>query len=186
MKTIVTLISFCVLLPLVCANGGKVKTIDGKQMPKDSVAEFYLCQQEGKRFADSIMFVYAVKIDSVTVSELLHGVKDDYSWAAGPNTPRSNVDFDKADAEFGEAYQLRKVYLTPGKHVLILRCAGRFTRSGNDKVYITTPFQMVFDVSGAHTYRFVLGCKEPLWQVAIEDKIAKTTVVTATATVISK
>jgi hypothetical protein len=186
MKTIIALISFCFLLPLAYVHAGKVKTIDGKQMPKDSVAEFYLTEQIGKRFADSILFVYAVKIDTVTVSEMLHGVKDDYSIAENPNTSRSNWDFDKCDYEFSEAYQLRKVQLAPGKHTLTLRCLARFTTKKEDDIFFTTPFLLGMEVTAKHIYNLKIRFARPLWHIAVEDKTTKTTVATATTSVISK
>ena len=185
MKTIVALISFCMLLPFACASGGKIKTIDGKQMPKDSVAEFYLTEQIGKRFADSILFVYALKIDTVTVSEMLHGVKDDYSIAEKPNMNPRDWDFDKCYYEFSEAYQLRKVHLAPGKHALTLRCLARFTTKDDD-VFFTTPFPLGVEVTANHIYDLKIRFERPLWHIAVEDETTKTTVATATTTVISK
>jgi hypothetical protein len=176
MKTIVALILFCLLLPLTCVNGGKVKTVDGKQMSKDSVAVLYLCEQEGKRFADSILFVYAVKIDTVTVSEILHGVKDDYALAENANVNAADWDFDKAHYEFSEAYRARKVNLTPGKHGLTLRCLARFTSKKEDYVFFTTPFLMAMEVAAQHTYDLKILFVAPVWHITIEDKATKAVV----------
>ncbi len=173
MKTVITLISFCMLLPLACVHAGKVKTIDGKQMPKDSVAELHICEQKGHQHADSVMFVYAVRIDTVTVSQLLHGVKDNYASEEKPNMLQSDWEFDKYVLEFEEARQIRTVVLAPGKHTLTVKCLGSFLRAKEVKTFFTQPFQLSVDVVAKHGYIFGVKYAEPNWLITIEDKTAK-------------
>lgn len=186
MKTVITLISICILLPLVCANGGRVKTIDGKQMPKDSVAVLYLTEQIGKRFADSILFVSVIKLDTITVSEILHGVKDDYSIVESPNTNPHDWNFDKAYYEFAESYQVRKVHLIPGKHTLTLRGLARLSTKKGDDIFFTTPFQLSAQFKAKHTYHLKIRFEKPIWHITIEDRTAKKAEAVATISITSK
>ncbi len=178
MRTILALITISLVVNGYGICGGTAKTFDGKQMPKDSVAEFQLCTQKGRTSSDSTMLVYAVKIDTLSVSMILHGVKDDYSQAERPGNPSTGWGYDKAGAEFAESYQLRRVMLSPGPHELTVRCAGSFLRPKGIRDFVTEPFRMPLTVKAKHRYSFDVKYSEPTWLVTIEDKTTKTVVAT--------
>jgi hypothetical protein len=172
MKIVITLISFCILLPLVCANGGKVKTIDGKQIPKDSVAELELSGVLGSMKTDSVMRVHAVKVDTVAVSELVHG--RGFQWTTPATLIDSTGVIARAVLEWVDASQLEKVIIIPGSHTITIRCAGDFRRSGFSYAMATAPCELSFEALSKHKYRLRVKYN---WEVEIEDKTAKTVVV---------
>jgi hypothetical protein len=181
-RFIIAALLICFLSPLTHIHAGNVKTTEGKQMPKDSVASLRLYEQKGEHHKDSVLFVFAVRIDTTTVSELLHGKKDDYSAAERPNMLQSDWEYDKYGLEFGEAYQLRTVNLAPGKHVLTVKCHGSFLRVKGIKNYFTEPFKMPLEAVAKHEYCFRVKYAEPDWFVTIEDRTAKTVVASIAVT----
>ena len=171
MKTVIALISFCMLLPFACASGGKVKTIDGKQMPKDSVAELELSGVQGSMKIDSVMRVHVIEVDTVTVSELVHG--RGFQWPTPATLIDSTGVIARAVLEWVDASQLEKVRITPGSHTITIRSAGDFRRSGVSYAMATAPCELSFEALAKHKYRLRVNYN---WEVEIEDKTAKTVV----------
>lgn len=178
MRVVAFLLSLCLLLPLTGASAGKVKTIDGKQMAKDSAAEFYLSGQIGKRFADSILFVYTVKIDTVSASEVLYGSEDTYSIVESPNTDSAAWAVGKALFEFSDVQRARKVYLTPGEHALTMRGVARL----RNRIAFTMPFPLSMRAEAGQSYRLKMVYADPIWHISIEDKSGRTVAATKITT----
>jgi hypothetical protein len=179
MKTIVTLISLCLLLPLTCVHGGKVKTIDGKQMPKDSVAEMELAYQLGTVNTDSVLAVYVVAIDSVSIAQM-EGVQNKPRGiipggvAFAPSSPE-----EPATIEYISAFSVGKGKLAAGNRVITVQCSRTYKGKHETTTRWSRQMNVTIQLVPEQKYGLKVTFLDGSWTVNFEDKATKMVAATA-------
>jgi hypothetical protein len=182
MKTIVTLISFCMFLPLVCANGGKVKTIDGKEMPKDSVAEIELAYELGTVNTDSVLAVYVVAIDSASIAQMKsvqnkpRGIIP-RGVAFAPSSPE-----EPATAEYISAFSLGKSKLAAGNHVITVQCSRTYRGKHETTTRWSRQMNVTIQLVPKQKYDLKVTYLDGNWAVNFADKATKIVAATTSGT----
>jgi hypothetical protein len=179
MKTVITFISFCMLLPLVCANGGKVKTIDGKQMPKDSVAEIELAYELGTANTDSVLAVYVVAIDSVSIAQMKNVQNKPRGIiprgiAFAPSSPE-----EPATVEYISAFSVGKGKLAAGDRVITVQCSRTYKGKHETTTRWSRQMNVTIQLVPEQKYGLKVTYLDGNWTVNFEDKATKMVAATA-------
>ncbi len=174
MRIVSAFLFTCLLTAIAHVSAGDVKLVDGRKMPKNSVAELDIFQKVGNRFLDTILFVYASQIDTITTSQL-HSGGQRKNQGADSVAPASNPleQLDSALVDFDLAEKVGKVYLAQGRHIIVIKCTGRRSEKSIRRIVYSSPIPLAFDCVAGHRYRLGGKIVRNNWDVWIEDRGTK-------------